>query len=354
MKNLIKILASLGGIALLAVILTTSSKAQLGASPLIVAPARQSLTSDPGKSTSFAVRFYNTSSEPISGTFKVADFIVKDNQGTPTFLEGPTALSEKYAAAKWVNLSTEKGTISPNGMVVISGNVKVPANARSGGRYFAVFFEPDAGIPSATGAKLEESSSVTLRLAGLVYLRVSGPISEGASIVRFSAPAFSEYGPVAVTTEIKNNGDYHIAPAGVITIKNMFGKEVSIAALQEANIFPDATRVTTTKVGAKWMIGRFTANLDAKYGEAGKALTASLAFWVFPWKLATIIVLSIIILILIIYILINKFVKKEKKLETELKEEKTELEELKAKLEDQIKPKFTPEVKPSEEEKKAQ
>lgn len=341
MNKLTKILSLSLGVVLLGISSVKDINAQME-SPLIVAPARQSFAADPGATERFAVRFYNTGIDPISGTFKVADFIVTDALGTPTFLEGPTVLSEKYAAASWVTLTQEKGTITPGGVVTLNATVKVPTNAAPGGKYFAVFFEPTTQTPDATETQQQKAASITVRLAGLIYLRVNGAISEGASITRFSAQGFSEYGPVTVTAEVKNNGDYHITPQGTITVKDMFGKEVAKADIPEANVFPGSSRVITTKLGEKWMVGKFTADLNAVYGDTGKELAATLSFWVFPWKLAVVIALGIIILILIIYLIINKFVKKEKKLEEALAEEKEELEKLKEKFQDVVSPGSTP------------
>jgi hypothetical protein len=336
-KKILKISSIVFGIIFLFSSTLSSSKAQTSISPLIVAPARQSLTGDPGQKVNFAVRFYNTATESVPGVFKVADFIVNDNLGTPSFLEGPTVLSDRFSAAKWISLSAEKGTISSDGMITVAGTVKIPNNASPGGKYFAVFFEPDTNVPGANGEKQQEAAAVTMRIAGLVYLRVSGPISEGASITKFTSPGFSEYGPISITSEIKNNGDYHISPEGQIVIKDIFGQTVATSSLASTNIFPDASRLTTTKVGEKWMLGRFTANLNASYGENNnKVLAASLVFWVFPWKLAIIIVLALAIIILIIAMIFNKFVKKEKKLEEELFKEKTELEKLKENYRDII------------------
>ncbi len=335
MKNTFKILTVVAGLALIASLATKSLKAQTVA-PLVVAPARQSLSADPGKNQGFAVRFYNTGVDPITGTFKVADFIVSDNLGTPSFLEGPTFLSDRFAASKWVTLSTNIGTIPGAGMVSINGTINVPKDARPGGKYFAVFFEPDTAVPSASGTQLQEAASVTMRLAGLVYLRVNGPITENASIIKFSAPGFSEYGPVNITTEIKNDGDYHITPKGSITVKNMFGKKVAQTDLEETNVFPDASRIIVSTLGTKWMVGRFTADFAAAYGDAGKSLTSSLAFWVFPWRLALVITLGIIIIILSVVLITNRTGKKQKKLEEELVEEKEELEKLKETLKDKI------------------
>ena len=336
MKNLFKTLTIISVLAAAGVFTTSTLRAQTATIPLVVAPATQVLTVDPGKSVGFAVKFYNAGVDPVSGIFKVADFIVSDNKGSADLLEGPTALSDRYAASQWVSLSTEKGTIPATDMVIINGVLKVPKNANPGGRYFAVYFESASNTPQNSGARQEGAAIITQRIAGLVYVRVSGPISESASVIKFTAPGFSEYGPINITTEIKNGGDYHITPKGQITVKNMFGQEVAMADLTTANIFPNASRIIDTKVGTKWMIGKFTASLNATYGESNKALASTLSFWVFPWKLAVIIILGIIILALIIFIIFNKFVKKEKKLEQELTEEKEELEKLKESLKDKI------------------
>ncbi len=324
------------GLAIFIALFVSNKVSAQSVIPLIVAPARQTLEADPGKTASFVVRFYNTGSEPISGTFKVADFIVDNNEGSPNFLEGPTTLSDRYAAAKWVSLSSERGTIPAAGMVTIDGKVRVPADALPGGKYFAVFFEPVSSIPDPIGSKQEEAASISMRIAGLVYLKVSGPISESANVVSFSAPGFSEYGPISVTTKIKNTGDYHITPKGQITVKNMFGQEVARLDIPETNIFPDASRTIVSKLGPKWMVGKFTASLNATYGESGKALASTFGFWVFPWKVATVTLLGIIIIILIVIIISNKFIKKEKMLEEALSEEKEELEKLKEALKDKI------------------
>ncbi len=321
--------------------------------PLVVAPARQSLEADPGTSAGFVVRFYNTGIDAISGTFKVADFIVDNKEGSPTFIEGPETLSNRYAAADWVTLSTEKGTIPEGGMVAVNGRIDIPENANPGGKYFAVFFEPTANL-SEDGSESKQESSVSVRIAGLVYLKVSGAISENAQVINFGAPKFLEYGPVKVLTEIRNSGDYHITPKGQVVIKNMFGKEVAKVDLPETNIFPGASRTIMTELGKKWMIGKFTANLDAVYGESEKALTASLSFWVFPWKVATIVALAIIIIVLVVLIITNKLSKKQKELVEELTEEKKELDKLKETLKDKISeitPNIGGETPPAEEPK---
>ncbi|PJE60520.1 hypothetical protein COU86_03915, partial [Candidatus Roizmanbacteria bacterium CG10_big_fil_rev_8_21_14_0_10_36_26] len=114
-------------------------------------------------------------------------------------------------------------TIAPDDKVTIQASINIPIDAHPGGRYVAIYFEPAGNIPEPVGANEEAGTAVGTRIAGLVYLKVAGAISEKALVSRFFAPSFFEYGPVKVETEILNRGDYHITPRGVISLINMFG-----------------------------------------------------------------------------------------------------------------------------------
>ncbi|HUS60517.1 MAG TPA: hypothetical protein VMX76_04060 [Nevskiaceae bacterium] len=294
--------------------------------PLTVAPARQELLVDPGEKTAITIKFYNRGDTPVSGLLKMANFIVKDDQGTPEFLEGPTQLAPRFAADSWVTLPYDRMTIASKDMVLIQAKINVPADARPGGRYLAIYFEPGGTL---TGGEEKKEVAIASRLAGLVYLRVSGPIKEDAYVVQMMAPQFSEYGPVTVTTEILNRGDYHIRPKGTITVTNLFGQQVDEVKLTEQNIFPDVSRSFSNAAGAKWMVGKYKAELAATYGETGKALTAVIFFWVFPWKVATIIVLTIIVVVLLTNIIWRRLRKREEELEEKVEELEKKIEEKK-------------------------
>jgi hypothetical protein len=174
---------------------------------------------------------------------------------------------------------------------------------------------------------------------------VAGPITESASVSKFTGPTFLEYGPATITTQILNQGNYHITPQGAVTLKDIFGREVAKSNLDSKNIFPGTTRSYTNELGTKLMIGKFTVALLVAYGETGKTLTASYTMWVLPWKVMLAIVLALVILALSGTVWYKKFKKKEEVLVEELKEEKTELEELKEELKDKV----TGEDKPKEQ-----
>ncbi len=315
--------------------------------PLTVAPARQQFNVDPGQTEYFNIKFVNQSNAPLYGNLKVVDFLVLDNEGTPTLLDDVKDLSSKYSGASWIVLPSDKASVPGGGILTLQLKMQVPEDARPGGRYIAVSFEPTGVIPSATGEGEEGTLGISQRIVGLIYVRVNGPISESAFIEKFRVPSLVQFGPVKITFDILNRGDYHITPKGQITLTNWFGKQIDSELLEAKNIFPDVSRGYETSLGKKWMIGRYKVDLTASYGDSGRVLSQTDYVWAFPWALALVILFAITIIILLIVLIYQKFIKKEEKLKQVIVEEQKELEALKEKLTDQISS-----IKPPEEEKK--
>jgi len=301
--------------------------------PLTVAPARQELTIKPGEKSAVIVKFLNQGTEPVSGILKVADFIVEDNEGSPTFIEGPTQISPRFAAASWVELPYDRITIAPKDKVLIQAKITAPQDAQAGGRYIAIYFEPGGTLPeeATTSALQEATTPIAIRIAALVSLRVAGPVEENAYVTQLTAPRFLEYGPISVTTEILNKGNYHIKPKGTIALYSLFGKKIDQQLLKEQNIFPDVTRLYENKLGQKWLLGKYKIELNAAYGESGKILTATVFTWIIPWKIIAIIVLAIVIIILLISVLYRRLKKQAEELEEKVEELEEKLEEVEEK-----------------------
>jgi len=304
--------------------------------PLVVAPARQQTTLDPGEKESLIIKFFNESAVPISGTLKAVDFIVTGTEGKPILLESPSAPSGKYSASSWIKLPYERAAIPAGTVLKVQFDINVPKDALPGGRYVALYFE-QTGYNVGAGASPSLQSgkmAVTPRITGLINIRVSGPITESASIRRFSAPSFLEFGPVPVYTEIFNAGNYHITPQGQITMSDFMGRQISRVILEEKNVFPESSRIYETEIGSKLLFGKFKLTLAAAYGEYGQVLSRSIYVWVFPWKLTLAIVLGIAIIVLLGVKIWKSIQGKQKKLEAQLKEEISEIEELKEKYKD--------------------
>ena len=304
--------------------------------PLIVAPARQQVNIDPGDSTTLEIKFLNQGQVPLTGNFNAVDFIVTDDQGTPVLIDEDEGLSTRFSGASWIDMPFSKATIAAEDLIRLQYKINVPADARPGGRYVAIYFEPIGTFPTYPGETQEGVMAIAPRIVGLTYIRVNGPISENAIVKEFDVPEFVEFGPVAVSAELLNRGDYHITPKGQITLTNWLGRQVDEYVLEEKNIFPDTSRVYMTELGDKFMLGKYKVDLVAAYGESGKALSSTAYFWAFPWKIALLILLTIVIITLVVVILWKVLKGKQKELEEKLSDEIKGLEDLKDKYSDNV------------------
>jgi len=318
-------------ITVITVILSLSPVSAQSILPLTVGPARQQITVNPGEQAAFSIKFYNDSPTPISGMVKVADFVVQDKEGSPRIIEDATQASPRFSASNWIILPYDRMSIPGNDKTIVQASLSVPKDARPGGRYIAVYFEPTTAVPQAVvdGAA---GQGIAPRIASLLYIRVTGPILESAMINNLFTKSFYEYGPIKIDSEILNRGDYHIRPRGVLSLIDPWGGIVEQAPLKEENIFPDAVRSYENNLGSKWMIGRYKITLVASYGEKGQALERSIYFWAFPWKVTSIIALSLIIALLFGRSLYMRLAVKEASLEHMIQTEKEEIEKLKDEL----------------------
>lgn len=257
----------------------------------IINPAIQ-LNLNPGEHAEGTTAIINDGTSQLTFKIGIQDYIVVDKMGTPNLLP-PGTLAPKYSAAAWIGVYPSTVTVKPGQRVNINYYVNVPPNATACGHYAAIVYSPVAQSGQGTG------SSVNTELGSLFYITVNGKCSENAKVTKFSSPGFQEYGPVNIETEIKNNGDLHIRPTGTITLSGLFANNTY--KFPEDNIFPQTARDFENTVGQELMLGRYKAVLLASYGVNNNLpLTATLYFWVFPWRLALIIVLVIVALILAI------------------------------------------------------
>lgn len=308
------------------------SSANAQSLPLQVAPARQEINLDPGEKSAVTIRFYNLSDFPTSGYIKASDFIVNDAQGTPRILDDAEQLSPRFSGSSWFTLPFDRMTIAANRHVEVQSTIVVPEDARPGGRYVAIYFEPAGSIPTSVTAPQEAGTAVRQRLAALVYIRVNGPITEKALISRLYTPSFLEYGPIDIEADVLNKGDYHIHPQGSVTLKNMFNGFVDQRSLKRINIFPDTFRTYKDTIGKKWMIGRYTVEVAAAYGSTGQVIHRNITVWVFPWKVALAIALALIILMILGKKAYQQLVVRNNTLQKELRHEHEEIQKLKEEL----------------------
>ena len=297
---------------------TTITYAQLSAPSeqrtITIVPPSESTQVNPGDTKQGVLKVINDSDQTLNFTAQTQDFIVEDNKGTPTLLP-PGTLNNKYSAATWLAVSPSSFSVAPHQKSTLTYIIKVPVNARPGGHYAAVVYNPAEALGVAgTG------TAVKTQIGSLFSISVTGKVNQFANATKIFANSFQEFGPVDVFTQIKNYGDIHIKPLGSITISDMVGRKLASLPLDEHNIFPQAARDYQNTYGQQWMLGRYKASLLASYGaQNNMPIVATIYFWVFPWRIASIVLVALVAII--IAILLYRRKKKQDKMVEQMNNE---------------------------------
>lgn len=309
----IKIIAVLFvAICFLSLCVITVSYAQQVRTMTIVPPTVEQ-TLNPGDKAEGTMKVINNSNEPISIKVETQDFIVNDTQGTPQLLP-PNTLSGKYSASSWIGISPDSFTIPAHDKQLLNYFVQIPNTAGAGGHYAAVVFQP-----GNNGSLQSSGATIQTEVGTLFYIKVTGTINEFAQVNFLRTNHFQEYGPITIVSEVKNLGDLHITPKGEIKISDMLGNEIAVLPLDTHNIFPGASRDYTNRLNQQYLLGYFKVSLNGSYGiNHNLPLRAYTYFWVFPWKIALILLLVVIACVLGIFTLRAK--SKTRDLPTEYKD----------------------------------
>lgn len=291
-------------------------------------PPRLEVTVNPDGAITKTIKVRNESNTDKTISISIEDFIVNDNIGTPTIV---TASQEdnRWAASSWIQVSPSSVKLKAGETKTLNLTVMPPKNALPGGHYAMVVQSPEGQTTlNATG------STVQPRVGTLVYITIPGDITQNAVIKNFSADKFFEFGPIDFATTIQNLSDIHIKPAGNITITNMVGMKSFVQFNKDGNnIFPGKTRDFENQLNKKWLFGRYKAELKAAYGNAGGVATATVFFWVIPWRFLILVATAVAVIIAVIFTIKNK-TDGNKETEEKVDELEKELEALKKKYKD--------------------
>jgi|GEM_PF-169591 len=270
-----------------------------------ISPPLLNLQTDPGQTVKARITLTNVSAGPMVMSAQANDFGAKDESGSPNIILN-TNKTVAFPLRNWIQLPASF-TLAPKQARTIDIPITVPKNGEPGGHYGVIRF---TGAPeSASGSNVSLSASI----GTLLLLQVSGNIQERASIAGFYSANPKDFkkttmfqtGPVGFVTRISDDGNIHIQPTGTITVKNLLGQKTATMRLNGTpgngqdppkNILPSSIRRFQTTLDKKWLFGRYTAQLDLSYGQAGRRLTATATFWVIPYRIVVPVLIAIVAL----------------------------------------------------------
>lgn len=282
-----------------------------GGQALEISPPVITMTVNPGQVVHTQISIRDVSNGPLVVDGQSNDFVAAGEDGTPKILLNNKE-KDPYSLKDWVAPLPEL-TLTPKQIKNLPVTINVPKNASPGGHYGVIRFT--ATPPDLKGQGVSLSAS----LGSLVLLTVRGDIKHKLSVQSFKVEKNNKPGslfestPVTLVEQIKNTGNVHEEPTGMITIKDMFGHTVARAGVNQSlrNVLPGSTRMFSepldkAALGSRKLFGRYTASMKLTYGPNKTVLAASVSFWIIPWKL----IIGIIILLILGFFLIRYLIRR--------------------------------------------
>lgn len=255
---------------------------------LALSPPTFELSANPGDVLENTLRVENLTSKPMMILVDRRNFTALGEEGAIGLTEEETS----FSLASWIAVTPSEVEIPARSSKTFTFKTNIPLNAEPGGHFGSIIFRVGGQkMPGQTGAVVSQE------LGALVLLRIAGKTAEQASLESFAAQKrLWEKGPVNFEVRVKNEGNVHFKPTGVITIVNFFGKKVATFNIEPKNVLPGAIRKMEATWGQKFLLGKYTATVSLTYGSQGKILTASTTFFGFPYKIGGIILAVLLIL----------------------------------------------------------
>jgi len=259
---------------------------------LSISPPTFEISANPGDTLTNTIRVTNLNESSVLVSVDRRNFTAVGEEGSIGLTEEETS----FSLASWISVEPESVRIPGRDSHTFIFTIAIPANAEPGGHFGSVVFKTGGAQPGQTGAALSQE------VGALVLLRVAGQAEESASLASFSSTKnLWEYGPVDLELRVKNEGNVHVRPTGTIIVTNIWGRQVAEIELEPRNVLPGAIRRSLTTWEEKNLIGKYTATVYLTYGNQGKTLTASTAFWAFPYRVGGLVLAGLLVLMILLY-----------------------------------------------------
>jgi len=260
---------------------------------LALSPPTFELSANPGDNLENTIRVENLTAVPMKVSVQKRNFTAMGEEGAVNLTEE----EDTFSLASWITVLPSEAEISSKGTMTFTFQTAVPLNAEPGGHFGSIIFRIGGqSNPQQSGAVVAQE------LGALVLVRIAGKTSEKATLESFvPKKRLWERGPVEFEIRVKNEGNVHIKPAGVITITNLFGRKVATFNVDPKNVLPGAIRKSTALWDKKFLFSKYTASLALNYGTQGKILIGSTTLIGFPYKVVGLVLLGLAILIFLLY-----------------------------------------------------
>lgn len=318
------VLAAFAVLLSVSYVLPAAQASAVSSSALSIAP-KKNYVIEPGSSVQDKLTISNLDqNSDLNLTLHVIDFSFTGNGGTPKLFLDTNTPQTTWSLRSYLKIP-QTVTIAPGKSKQVDLNVAIPKGHGAGSYYSAIVYSSGSGQGGNIGLN---ASGVTL-----VFVNVPGKVKEDLQFTHLGAydktaqgdlsgyHYFNAKAPDTIAYTLKNNGNVVEAPAGNITLRDIFGRTTTINELNPSDslaligqertfmtcikLKPEDVKLgnTTTKAATcdnsgLWP-GYYSVSADLFYGQNGnltQEVTKVGGFWYLPWWFiaVTIVVLAIV------------------------------------------------------------
>jgi hypothetical protein len=270
-----------------------------------VAPALVDVMIAPGATHQLTFSLRNDAPSSVLITVHAQNFIPLGEEGEQSLITEPRLTN----LASWIDASSSTFMVDARSLLKTAVTIRVPEEATPGGYYATLLFSEHRTAASGNGIGITTSIGVPF------LVQVKGPVHEELRLDTFQLQETTPLNhlPATFITRVRNLGTTHERVRGSIVIHDMMNRTVATIPVNptDAAVLPGGVRriVSAWSRGSAaaesgfWNgvraeiqhigIGRYRATLNAQYGSMNRSLSGTVLFWVLPWRLFMVGVVSV-------------------------------------------------------------
>ena len=275
----------------------------------VVGPGKIELEIAPGESKTIMMSVSNRIGKRHHFNIETEDTTGSKDPGKTVDLLGKEV--GPYTLKDYISIPNDSFELDHNKRARIPVTITIPADAEPGGRYGSVLINTVAVERQEAGEnEVVPQSPIIARIGTLFFITIPGEVEREGKLLAFDTVPDSiwfEEGPITFGLQYENTGSVHLAPYGTLSIVNTFGQEVGYVELDPWFAMPNSLRFREVIWDAQHLFGRYTATVEVNRGYLNEVDTLSVSFWILPWKLVTVIFITIFAVIFVIKNFFKRF-----------------------------------------------
>ncbi len=281
----------------------------------IVEPGKTEIYINPGETITKNISIINRIGKNVEFKLTTEDITGSNDPETPVKLLGDE--TGPYSIKNFIKPEITNFSLDLGERINIPVTISIPKDAEPRGYYGALIVSNAPSVLGGDKTKEKEGKArIISRIGSLFLVRINGEGKELGRLKDFKiigpSKTFYQNRPKGFEIEFRNDGNVHLVPYGMITIKNMLGTKVGSIPVDAYFSLPNATRYREVLWQKGIALGRYTAHISLYKGYGNTNEEASISFWVIPWKILIASFIGLIFLVSIFYYILTRFEIKKK------------------------------------------